>query len=78
MKGSRTVAVVVVVVGLLVLGVWYSLQPEQAVPPAAIPIGTPVEIATPLGLPPVPIPADNPPRVETIALGRRLYYDPIL
>jgi cytochrome c peroxidase len=37
-----------------------------------------VKIKTPLGLPPVPIPADNPPTAETIALGRRLYYDPIL
>ena len=43
-----------------------------------MPIGTPVEIKAPLGLPPVPIPADNPPTAETIALGRRLYYDPIL
>jgi cytochrome c peroxidase len=31
-----------------------------------------------LGLPPVPIPADNPPTAETVALGRRLYYDPAL
>jgi cytochrome c peroxidase len=37
-----------------------------------------VEIQAPLGLPPVPIPADNPPTAETIALGRRLYYDPVL
>ena len=44
----------------------------------AIPIGKTVEIKAPLGLPPVPIPADNPPTAETIALGRRLYYDPIL
>ena len=29
-------------------------------------------------LPPVPIPADNPPTEETIALGRRLYYDTAL
>jgi cytochrome c peroxidase len=43
-----------------------------------MPIGKPVQIKTPLGLPPVPIPADNPPTEETIALGRRLYYDPIL
>jgi cytochrome c peroxidase len=42
------------------------------------PIGKPVEIKAPLGLPPIPTPADNPPTVETIALGRRLYYDPIL
>ena len=32
------------------------------------PIGTPQTIATPLGLPPVPVPADNPVTVETIAL----------
>ena len=41
-------------------------------------VGRPVEIKAPLGLPPVPIPADNPPTQETIALGRRLYYDPII
>ena len=43
-----------------------------------MPIGKRVEIKAPLGLPPVPIPADNPPTEETIALGRRLYYDPQL
>jgi cytochrome c peroxidase len=42
------------------------------------PIGQVVDIKTPLGLPPVPIPADNPPTVETIALGRKLFYDPRL
>lgn len=45
---------------------------------SAMPIGKRVEIKAPLGLPPVPIPADNPPTAETIALGRRLYYDPAL
>ena len=44
----------------------------------AIPTGKPVQIRAPLGLPPVPTPSDNPPTAETIALGRRLYYDPIL
>jgi len=39
------------------------------------PIGAVVQIVPPLGLPPVPIPADNPPTAETIALGRRLFYD---
>jgi cytochrome c peroxidase len=42
------------------------------------PIGEVVAIKAPLGLPPVPIPADNPPTVETIALGRKLFYDPRL
>ncbi|SEB57874.1 cytochrome-c peroxidase [Terriglobus roseus] len=39
------------------------------------PIGTPVQIHVPLGLPALPIPANNPPTAETIALGRRLFYD---
>lgn len=43
--------------------------------PTAVPVGHVIEIRAPLGLPPVPIPADNPPTAETIALGRRLYYD---
>ena len=43
--------------------------------PGVMPIGQPVHIKAPLGLPPVPIPADNPPTADTIALGRRLYYD---
>ena len=40
-----------------------------------IPTGTTVEIRPPLGLPPVPIPTDNPPTADTIALGRKLFYD---
>ena len=42
------------------------------------PIGTAIQIPSPLGLPPVPIPAGNPPTAETIALGRKLFYDPRL
>lgn len=53
-----------------------SQQPAPVAPAAAAkPIGTPIQIVAPLGLPPVPIPADNPPTAETVALGRRLYYD---
>jgi len=48
---------------------------EKQAPPAAKPAGAVVEIKAPLGLPPVPVPADNPPTAETIALGRKLYYD---
>ena len=44
-------------------------------PDKALPIGPAVEIKAPLGLPPVPIPADNPPTSASIALGRRLFYD---
>ena len=43
--------------------------------PSARPVGPAVSIEAPLGLPPVPIPPDNPPTAATIALGRRLFYD---
>ncbi len=38
-------------------------------------VGTAVAIEAPLGLPPVPIPADNPPTADSIALGRKLFFD---
>ncbi|MGA8153229.1 MAG: cytochrome c peroxidase [Terriglobales bacterium] len=66
-----TVFLAVAAAGLLVQG-----QKQNA--SGVMPIGKPVQIKAPLGLPPVPIPPDNPPTAETIALGRRLYYDPIL
>jgi cytochrome c peroxidase len=46
-------------------------QPEAPVKP----VGPTAEIKAPLGLPPVPIPVDNPPTADTIALGRVLYFD---
>ncbi len=61
-----------IIAGLLLL---YAHSSQQR---PAIPIGTRVELLAPLGLPAIPIPKDNPPTVETIALGRKLYYDPIL
>lgn len=54
------------------------LSARAGAPATTMPVGSTVTIKTPLGLPPVPIPADNPPTAETIALGRRLYYDPQL
>ncbi len=46
--------------------------------PTAVPIGRVFEIKAPLGLPPVPIPDENPPTRQTIALGRRLFFDTAL
>ncbi len=64
---------------IVLLGVSCAPEPPPEVaPPAAKPIGQPVEISVPLGLPPLPIPEDNPPTAETIALGRQLYYDTLL
>ncbi|MES2617976.1 MAG: cytochrome c peroxidase [Bacteroidota bacterium] len=39
---------------------------------------TPYELVIPPGLPPMVIPADNPMTVEGVALGKQLFYDPIL
>jgi len=44
----------------------------------ATPVGEYVTFAAPLGLPPIPVPPDNPPTRETIELGKRLYYDTAL
>jgi cytochrome c peroxidase len=38
-------------------------------------IGAQVAIEAPLGLPPVPIPPDNPPTADAIALGKKLFFD---
>lgn len=63
---------------ILISAVWISvsgnlvaLASQSTVKPA----GKTIVIKAPLGLPPVPVPNDNPPTAETIALGRRLYYD---
>ena len=61
------------IVAVVVL-VYHRGDPVTSVRPVR-PIGTPQTITTPLGLPPVPIPADNPLTVETAALGKRLFFD---
>jgi cytochrome c peroxidase len=73
---SRTLALILV---LIAIGLAIMLPrhfPRTSIP--AKPVGMPLEIKAPLGLPPVPFPADNVPTAETIELGRRLYYDPAL
>ncbi|HXE75493.1 MAG TPA: cytochrome c peroxidase [Candidatus Xenobia bacterium] len=77
MRG-RTFIVLVLLLVLIGVGYWFASQRGPAPPPSTTPIGAPLTLTAPLGLPPVPVPPDNPPTVETIALGRRLYYDPIL
>ena len=70
-------------VALIAFAIFYSpvnasSRPADQASSAVMPVGKPLQIKAPLGLPPVPIPADNPPTAETVALGRRLYYDPAL
>ncbi len=42
---------------------------------SASPVGVPAEVGAPLGLLPAPIPAGNQPTADSIALGRKLFYD---
>lgn len=43
--------------------------------PSAQAKGTPIAIEVPLGLPPVPLTRENHPTANSVALGRRLFYD---
>jgi cytochrome c peroxidase len=60
-------------IGLLNLSLLFTVACRRSV--NELPIGPPVNIAVPLGLPPLPIPSDNPPTAQAIALGRKLFYD---
>lgn len=72
---SRFFLVAISVVAYITLTAGFGAQSADA---PAHPVGEAISIKAPLGLPAVPIPTDNPPTLDTIALGRRLYYDPQL
>jgi cytochrome c peroxidase len=81
MRNKKEFIILVILVAVIVAGISLlqkAKQPPRQVAPPAKPIGAVVEIKAPLGLPAVPIPADNPPTAETISLGKRLYYDTAL
>jgi cytochrome c peroxidase len=48
---------------------------EKPRPASGTPIGAAVDIKSPLGLPPLQLPADNPPTASTIALGKKLFFE---
>lgn len=74
--GSKNLLAVVAVGALLLLLLVITRSGQNLM--AADQPGIAPRIKSPLGLPPVPVPADNPLTPEKIALGRRLYYDPLL
>lgn len=65
-----------VVLTLLALGIAGVAACEREIGPAKN--ATPVTLEFPMGFPQVALPADNPLTKEGIALGRMLFYDPIL
>src|SRR5579863_6799390 len=80
---TRVVTFSVFFLAVLALAILYRLtnalsHPADQSNATVLPVGKPLQIKAPLGLPPVPMPADNPPTADTVALGRRLYYDPVL
>ena len=50
-------------------------RPPVAADASSRPIGRIISITPPLGLPPVPVPDDNPLTAETVELGRRLFFE---
>ena len=72
MKNHSSLALLLVAV--LVVAGCGGPEPEPSSGPV-MPAGESQAIEPPLGLPAVAIPADNPPTAQTIALGRKLYYD---
>ena len=51
------------------------LRVQAGAPERETTVGAAVKIDAPLGLPPVPVPSNNPITAEKIALGRALFYD---
>ena len=80
MRSKKEIIILVILFALMAAGfsVFQGLRNQKAAVVPSKPIGAVVEIKAPLGLPPVVAPVDNPPTAETIALGKRLYYDPAL
>lgn len=58
---------------MVVWCLWAAVLPRSSAAQAAR--GTPYTVQVPLGLQPVPIPADNPMTVEKVELGKMLYFD---
>lgn len=75
MNGSvwKLVCLVLIGAGALACG---TQQREEVAAAVVQPLGTPLEINAPRGLP--PLPAEQRPTAEAVALGRRLFHDPQL
>lgn len=62
----------------MVVGLVVSVCCITCKPDAPQPVEQPFILELPAGFPPMPIPEDNPLTAEKIALGKKLFFDPIL
>lgn len=60
---------------LAVLMVSCGSKSSESAGGSSMPRGAPIQVQAPLGLPALKVPDENPPTVDTVALGRKLYYD---
>ena len=74
-KQASAIAAAILLVSVSCGSAEKTKAPEAAVSGSAKPIGVPISLSSPLGLPVVPIPAANPPTAETVALGRKLFFE---
>ncbi len=72
----RTAAVTAAAVSAACVWLSSCSRTREALP--ARPTGVPIVLKTPLGLPPVAVPPDNPPTAGTVALGERLFLSTLL
>lgn len=74
---NRKSGIIVILIGLLSIVTVINACKKDS-DPDAFPGGTPYPLIIPPGLPKMDIPSTNPLTVEGVALGRKLFYDPIL
>lgn len=72
MKSKLTLLIILIAVVLV------ACKKEEAAEEVVASGPTPYDLIIPNSLPPMNIPADNPITVEGVALGKKLFYDPIL
>jgi cytochrome c peroxidase len=76
-KTSTAVLIAASCVTLASLYVWHRihLTGQGVTPEVDRAIGAVMKVTAPLGLPPIPVPGNNPVTAEKVALGRALFYD---
>jgi len=70
--------IILPILGLYAIAVFIGCKDSASIDDVNIQQLTPYVLSIPTGLPPMDIPKDNPMTVEGVALGKMLFFDPIL